>query len=180
MKMDEVALQAQRADEGQRLVDPLRRTPQHTVAKEDERDRQGDVKHALDKQRELAMPHLLQEKARGESHYEHEDQHPHALTVDGPFLPHHLSHIDTDKEDRHTTPEDLDMAYGMMDGGDPFNKNAPHDHHYGQPAIDRMPLDELHVRRGKEVKHHDSRDVPEVKLVVQPEAPVGSLSRPRG
>ena len=64
------------------------------------------------------------------------------------------------------------MSYGMMDGRNVLYLDAPHNHHHRQPSVDRMPFDEFHVGWGKEIEHHRGRNIPEVKLVVQPESPV--------
>ena len=130
VEMDEIALQAQRAYKSQRLVEPLGRAPQDAVADQDKRDGQRDIEHALDKQRELSVANLLKEEARGWGHDKHDDQHPDALTINGTLLPDHLAHIDTNEEDGHPAPEDLQMANGAMHRTNPLNNHTPYQHQH--------------------------------------------------
>ena len=118
------------------------------------------------------MSFLFEEDARGERHPKHDPYHPDAGAVEALPLSYHLAHVDADEEDWHAAPENLQMAYGMVDGSDILHKDAPHDHDHRQPAIDGVALDKLHVAWCKEIEHHGGGNVPEVQLVVKPEIPV--------
>ncbi len=122
-------------------------------------------------EREHAVLLLFQEDAREQRHQEHQPYHPDAGTIKRLLLAHHLAHVDADEEDRYSAPEDLQMSYCLMNRGDVLYQDAPHNHHHRQPSVDRMALDEFHIGWGKEIEHHRGWDVPEGKLVVQPEIP---------
>ncbi len=170
--VDEICLQAQGADKLERTVHPLRGAAEDAVDQQDACHGERYVEHSLQKQGEVPVLHLFQEDAGQQGHQKHNPYHPDTRAVECVLSAYHLPHVDADEEDGHATPEYLQVSHGLVDGGDIFREDAPHDHHHGQPLVDGMPLDEFHVGRGEEVEHHGGRDVPEVELVVQPEPPV--------
>lgn len=170
--MDEITFQAECSYKHKASVEPMGSAAEDTVEQQDAGDGKRDVEHALQKEWKHAVFLLLQEDACHQGHQEHEPYHPYRCAIQRLFLSHHLSHVDADEEDRYTTPEYLKMSYGMMDGRNVLHQDAPHNHHHRQPSVDRMPFDEFHVGWGKEIEHHRGRNIPEVKLVVQPEPPV--------
>lgn len=172
MQMDEIAFQGERPDPRYGCVYLAGRAAEYAVEDEDGCYGQRDIEHALYEKRELPVTHLLKEYARHQRHDKHEQYHPDAGSVYRPLLADSLTHIDAYEEDWHAAPEYLQMAYRLMYRGDPLHEYAPHNHHYRQPPVDRMPAYELHVWGSCHIQHHDSRDIPEGELIVKPEVPV--------
>ena len=120
----------------------------------------------------MTVAHLLEIDAGGKCHQPYCQQHPHGAAVKLPFLLHQLSHVDADEEDRHAAPENFQMTDSFMNRHHPLHHHAPDDHAQGQPAVDRMTLDELHIGWSEGVEHHNGRNVPEGELIMEPEIPV--------
>ena len=91
------------------------------------------------------MSHLFEPDTGGSGHQEGDDCKRAACWFDTSILAYQFADVDADEKDGHTAPEDLDMAYGLMNGNDPLHNAAPTDHQDGEPAVNGMPLDELHV-----------------------------------
>ena len=118
------------------------------------------------------MSNLLQIKTRAECSKEQEQNHPDACSINLSLTPNQLATVDAYKENRYATPENLNMPQSLMQRNNPLHPDAPQNHQYRHPAINRMFLYQSHIWWGPEVKHHDGWDVPEGKFIVQPEVPV--------
>ena len=172
MVVDEIGLQAEGSEEGTETVEPPWRTAEQTVEHQDERHGEGDVDHPFHEQGEPSVGHLLQIDTRGEGGNERDEYQPDTGSVDLGLPSDNLPAVDADEEDRHATPEYLDVPHGLVQRTYPLHQHAPEYHQHRQPAIDGMAPDQSHVGRCPEVEHHDGGDVPEGQFVVQPEVPV--------
>ncbi len=172
MVVDEIGLKAQCPDEFARFVEPFRHAAEYSVEHQDGGNGKRNIEHPLQKERKLSVPYLLEEDARSQCHDEHEDNHPYRSAVHGLLPLYGCTEIDADEVDGHTAPEYFQMPYSLMDGRNVLYENTPHNHHNGQPAVDRVAYDENHIGRCEEVKHHRGRYIPEGQLVVEPKVPV--------
>jgi hypothetical protein len=63
----QIGLQTQGSKESAEAIEPLRRSAEHTIKHQNERNGKGNVYHSLYKQRESSMSNPLQIEARTES-----------------------------------------------------------------------------------------------------------------
>ena len=120
------------------------------------------------------MALLFEKDACKERHYKQNNHHPDARAVNTLLCSHHFSHVDADEENGNATPKDFNVPHSLMNRRDILHENAPHNHDNGEPTVNGMSADKLHVSRCKAIQHHDCRDIPERKFIVEPEAPVDS------
>src|SRR5574344_1568702 len=110
MNMDEITFQTQSAHERKAFIKPFRCTTEHTIQQQYCRNGQRDIQHTFHIKREVPMFLLFKENACSQCHQEQQNNHPNACTIQLFLASDHLSHIDSYKEYRNTTPEDFKMS----------------------------------------------------------------------
>lgn len=118
------------------------------------------------------MFHLLKIDTCAKCHQEDEYDYPPCLSVKGLSIHDPFPHIDADEEDGDAAPEYFQVPYSLIDRCHPLHHHAPYDCHHGQPTIERILLDEFHVKGSDGVEHHDGRDIPEMEFTIEPEVPI--------
>ena len=91
------------------------------------------------------MSNLLQIETGTECSDEQYQHHPDASTIYLCLSPYQLATIDANKEYWYATPEYLDMSHSLMQRYNPLHPDAPQNHYYRQPTINRMFLNQLHI-----------------------------------